>query len=74
MAALGENGVEMSRWREFAGDVHDMPCADGWKAKVAIDQNGKIVGIYSAPIPEYDQNIENLMAAKVTRERLKIIG
>ena len=64
----------MHRWREFAGTVSDMPCAEGWKAVCAIDQNGKIVGIYSAPIAEYDQSIENLMAAKVARERLKIIG
>lgn len=63
----------MSRWREFAGEVHDMPCAEGWKAVVAIDQHGKIVGMYSAPVSEYDQEVETRLQARVSRRQLKII-
>lgn len=66
----------MNQWREFAGRVSDMPCADGWKAIVAINTAGKVVGTYSAPDGEFDPEIEALLEARVERERqqLKLIG
>lgn len=65
----------MPRWREFAGRVNDVPCADGWKAVVAISHDGKVVGTYSAPEPDFDESIVERMEAKLrAATQLRLIG
>lgn len=65
----------MSRWREFAGRVSDIPCVEGWKAVVAINHDGKVVGTYSAPEPDFDEAIVERMEAKLqAATQLRLIG
>lgn len=65
----------MQRWRDFVGCVSDIPCAEGWKAVVAINHEGKNVGTYSAPESEFDEAIVERMEAKLQAARqLRLMG